>query len=67
MEKTILEPLAEDALDAFWDVVARRYPQARTGDLSPLTSFALNRAAERAIEEWVDNNVPTDNHHENAA
>lgn len=67
MKKKILESLAEEALDAFWDVVARRYPEAMTGDVSPLTTFQLSQAAERAIEEWVDNNVPTENHHGNPA
>ena len=63
MEKNELESLAQEAQDAFWEVVVRRYPQAKTGDLSPLTTLQLDRAAEYAIEEWVDNNVPTQQNH----
>jgi hypothetical protein len=52
-------PVAEEALDAFWHAVVQRYPQAQTGDLSPLTAIRLKQAAESAIEEWVWANVPT--------
>jgi hypothetical protein len=47
-----LRLLAHDALDAFWQIIVQRYPQAETGDLSPLTTFRLQQAAEAAIEEW---------------
>jgi hypothetical protein len=50
--------VTEDALEAFWKVVARRYPQAKTGDLSPGAHFALQRAAQAAVAEWVEANVP---------
>ena len=50
--------LAYDALNAFWEVVVRHYPQAETGDLSPWATVKLTLAAENAIEEWIDNNVP---------
>lgn len=43
--------LAEKALDAFWEIVVRHYPEAKTGDLSPLTTLALTEAAEVAIAE----------------
>ena len=48
----------DEALDAFWQVIVQRYPQTRTGDLSPLTTVRLQIAAEVAIEEWVFANVP---------
>lgn len=50
--------LADNALDAFWEVVRTNFPKATTGDLSPLQTFALNDAAERAIAEWIANNNP---------
>lgn len=50
--------LAERALDAFWQIVVQDYPEARTGDLSPWTTFLLGKAAEDAIAEWVWANVP---------
>lgn len=52
-------PITTDALDAFWRVVAGRFPEAKTGDLSPLRDLALTLAATAAIEEWIANNVPT--------
>lgn len=55
--KVDLSSLAEKALDAFWEVVIRHYPEAKTGDLSPLTTFTLTEVAEAAIAEWADNNA----------
>ena len=49
------------ALDAFWETVAQRHPDAETGDLSPLTTFALEIAAQHAVTEWIESNVPTPN------
>ena len=57
MEKREIEHLTEDALDAFWELVAERFPNAESGDLSPLTSFALGQAAETAVKEWIGNNA----------
>jgi len=56
-----LQSLAEEALEAFWDVVVKRYPNARTGDLSPIAAMRLLFAAETAIQEWVERN-DQDNH-----
>ena len=53
-----LRTLTQEADDAFWQVVVRQYPQAKTGDLSPLTTFALHQAEEEAVKEWVWANVP---------
>jgi hypothetical protein len=50
--------LIDEALTAFWEVVVRHYPQAEIGDLSPWATIKLTLAAENAIEEWIDNNVP---------
>lgn len=55
-----LRSLADAALDAFWQVVAGRFPGATTGDLSPLTTVRLSNAAENAVAEWVWANVPAD-------
>lgn len=50
--------LADEALDAFWQVIGQHFPHARSGDLSWDCLFALQNAAEQAIEQWVENNVP---------
>lgn len=56
--KQFLRSVAGEALEAFWQVIVQRYPQAETGDLSPWATITLQTAAENAIAEWVNNNVP---------
>jgi hypothetical protein len=57
--KRLLQSTADEALDAFWQVIVQRYPEAKTGALSPWTTIKLQIAAENAIEEWIHYNVPT--------
>ena len=59
MTKSTIADLANEALDAFWEVVVRHNPQAKTGDLSPWTTIKLTIAAENAIKEWISANVPS--------
>jgi hypothetical protein len=59
MTKSTIAALANEALDAFWEVVVRHNPEAKTGDLSPLTTVKLTIAAENAIKEWIWANVPS--------
>jgi hypothetical protein len=53
-----LNTLVDKAEDAFWQVVVRRYPTVKTGDLSPSTTMDFQQAARRAISEWIWANVP---------
>ena len=57
--KSGLLSLADAALDAFWRVVASRFPEATSGDLSPLTTVRLSTVAEKAVKEWISVNVPS--------
>jgi len=59
MTQTLIDSIAEDAMLAFWAVVAKRFPDATSGDLSIERTVALTITAEAAIREWVQNNVPT--------
>ena len=59
MKNEQISTIADEALEAFWQVVVRHYPQAESGDLSPLTMVHLEDAAEVAIREWIESNVPT--------
>ena len=52
-----IEELTRIALDAFWEIIAKQFPQAKTGDLSPLATTQLDSAAEKAVSEWIDNNT----------
>jgi hypothetical protein len=38
-------PLAQDALDAFWQVIASRFLEATAGELSPERTIWLQLAA----------------------
>jgi hypothetical protein len=59
MNSRELHKLVEDADHAFWHVIAERFPQARSGDLSPWATIKLHLAQEEAVKEWIANNVPT--------
>jgi hypothetical protein len=52
-----LEALVERATDAFWEVVARHYPDAESGDLSPERTIVFHSLSGEVIREWIRNNV----------
>ncbi len=56
---TALSLLTEKALDAFWQTIVEQFPDVTTGDLSPGATIALSLAAEEAVDEWIANNVTT--------
>lgn len=56
-DKKLMHSVADQALDGFWQVVVQQFPEATTGDLSPLTTHRLTVAAEVAVTEWVWANV----------
>lgn len=58
ISKSDLRKLADEAEQAFWEVVVRHYPQAEKGDLSIDNTVRFTLAAQDAIEEWLENNVP---------
>jgi hypothetical protein len=53
------EELLREAVDAFWAVITDRYRDAEFGDLSPQRTITFWNAASEAVQEWVENNVPT--------
>jgi hypothetical protein len=59
IDEKLLRSVIDDAEQAFWHAVAERFPQATSGDLSPLTVARLTIVAQEAIAEWIDLNVPT--------
>jgi hypothetical protein len=54
-----LHRLVEEANMAFWDVIVKHFPKAKTGDLSPWTTIKLHQAQQEAVEEWIGNNFTT--------
>ena len=56
---TTIDELTDEALAAFWEVVADHFPEAESGNLSPWATIQLETAAKAAIREWIANNVNT--------
>ena len=52
-----LSNVLEAAEAAFWDTVAKSYPEAESGDLAPDAAINFAAAAEDAIVEWVATNA----------
>ena len=57
--KESIEKTAEDALFAFWEVVAKAYPQAKGGEFGIGETFEMHQMAEEFIAHWLDLNHPT--------
>lgn len=49
--------VTEEAVRAFCTALAKRFPAARSGDLSPERTSGLQVAIEQAADEWIRNNV----------
>ena len=50
--------VAAAALEAFWATVAQSYPEIETGDLAPDLVVALRDSAEKAVNSWIEWNLP---------
>ncbi len=50
MNNDIRELAAQDALDAFWAAVAKKFPEITSGDCDP--GFILQMEAQAA--DWID-------------
>jgi len=51
------EEVLRKAQDAFWQVVAQSYPEARSGDFPPDAEMAFDNACEQAVKVWLHYNV----------
>lgn len=54
-----IEAASGEAIAAFWDVVAKRFPEAKTGDVDPLSLFEWDGFVESAIYGWLSANLPS--------
>ena len=52
-----ISDVADEAMTAFWAVVAERFPEAKTGDFSPTAQFAFEYSCEMAIRKWLYSNA----------
>lgn len=51
---------AEAAMDRFWEEVAARFPDAKSGDFDPMALAHFENVCEAAIRAWVRWNVTED-------
>ena len=54
--KRIVEA-TEKAMESFWESVAKSFPEAESGDLSPWTTITFCEMAETAVREWAEANA----------
>ena len=57
--KGSIENVGEDALMAFWEVVANAYPEAETGDFDIALRIEMGMKVEEYISHWLNYNHPT--------
>ena len=50
--------IIEEAINAFWFVIATSHPHIKTGDFSPADYIDFNRACEHAVKSWLASNQP---------
>ena len=47
----------ERADDAFWAVIAKSFPEAKSGDFDPMATKKWDDACEEAVNQWLHLNV----------
>jgi hypothetical protein len=47
-----------EATDAFWEVIAAKFPEVASGDFSPAQVDTFNEFAITAVITWLNNNYP---------
>lgn len=52
----IIESAARDAEDAFWKVIAEKFPAVTSGDFPPDASVEFDKAREKAVRLWLQIN-----------
>lgn len=57
--KKSIENTAEEALFAFWEVVAKAYPEAKGGEFGIGETFEMCLKAEEFITHWLELNHQT--------
>lgn len=51
-----LHEAVEQASQAFWSKVAELYPEAKSGDLDPMSDAFLETAMQQVVKAWIRNN-----------
>lgn len=53
----ILRAIQEADL-AYWDKIAKEFPEVKSGDFGPEETFRWNEEMEEAVLVWLSNNFP---------
>ena len=53
----VVQPHVEAAQQAFWEVVAQRFPEITTGDLPPEAATAFDEACYHVVWSWLGANT----------
>ena len=56
-DNVAIEPHVRAAQDAFWAVIAERFPEVATGDLPPDADAAFDDACDRVVWQWLGSNT----------
>ena len=48
-----VQQVVEKAMDAFWQEVAKQYPEITRGDFPPEATITFSDACENAVRLWV--------------
>jgi hypothetical protein len=56
MSSTKFDIVIELARDAFFDVLAKEYPEIKTGDIEPMEWMHFLSASDRVARHWIKNN-----------
>jgi hypothetical protein len=57
-DKTTIDNLVNDMMQAAFEPVVKAFPEISTGDFSPSAHFALHDALRSALTEWIIGNAP---------
>lgn len=50
------EDILQDAIQAFFSIVASNYPEVKSGDMFPHEVLNFEKACEKALNSWLENN-----------
>jgi len=56
--KVQIESAVEEAQEAFWAVIAEKFPEVKTGDFPPDASHQFSHHCELAVSIWLRLNHP---------
>jgi hypothetical protein len=52
------QDILDEAVQAFWFIIATSHPEIKTGDFHPLDFVAFNISCEQAYKSWLASNQP---------